>query len=546
MKLILGTRKSLLAWTQSHWVVKEIQKYHPEIQIQLQGIETQGDRIVDRPLHQMVGKEFFVTELDTALRNKQVDFTVHSLKDVSLERPPEFACAAIPQRENPRDIVFFSPHLLTRLRSGNLIQIGTSSPRRKEMLTPFLRQALPQVGDFRLECVDIRGNITTRLKRIHESLNSSQYLDGVVVALAGVIRLWRDPVAQVEFRKWIEKIRFMVFPLRECPTTPGQGALMVECRREDERVHTLLHCIHHLETAQSITQERHLLADWGGGCHHRLGATVMDAGPDLGSLFWIRGIKPDQTQVQEVRWSAPSILSLQHSQPVIWNGHEWKMKFHPIDPQFWQTQLESGLLNSAKHFGEEEWTQLPVLFIAHSRAFQSFPSPIKAQALWKGVQAARIWTTGTASWFQLAKQGLWVEGCSEGFGFDWLQSLRAEPVLQLPQASEWIILTHQDAIQEWRLKDIRAFATYVLSIDKAEQLQKALAAATVLFWSSGFQFQMLKDWIRPKGLKGMKGQIRHACGPGKTAQKLKAEGMQPDIFPSVSEWKNWIQDSMKN
>src|SRR4051812_47330826 len=99
--LKLGTRRSLLAWAQSSWVARELEKLHPgKIKVELVGIETRGDKILDIPLSQVDGKEFFVAELDHALRSREVDFTVHSLKDLSLDRPKEFTLGCIPRREN--------------------------------------------------------------------------------------------------------------------------------------------------------------------------------------------------------------------------------------------------------------------------------------------------------------------------------------------------------------------------------------------------------------------------------------------------------------
>src|SRR5690606_11866498 len=102
--LRLGTRKSLLAMAQSRWVAETLQERNPGLHVELVGITTQGDVVLDKPLSQIEGKEFFVAELDRALLRREVDFTVHSLKDLSTERPPEIDSAAVPLRENPADL----------------------------------------------------------------------------------------------------------------------------------------------------------------------------------------------------------------------------------------------------------------------------------------------------------------------------------------------------------------------------------------------------------------------------------------------------------
>src|SRR3954463_12145440 len=168
--LKLGTRKSLLAWAQSSWVAREIQRLNPGIQVELHGIETRGDRILDIPLQAVAGKEFFVAEIDDALKSGAVALTVHSMRDLSLARPAELILAANPRRENPRDVIVFGPSAISALCEGRALTIGTSSPRRLENIPGFLKKALPRLGpgapDARL--VEIRGNVNPRLSRTRE------------------------------------------------------------------------------------------------------------------------------------------------------------------------------------------------------------------------------------------------------------------------------------------------------------------------------------------------------------------------------------------
>src|SRR4051794_13512920 len=106
--LRLGTRRSLLARAQSMAIASALERANPGLQVELVGIETRGDRITDVPLRQIEGKDFFTAEIDSALRAGKVDLTVHSYKDLNLERPPELALGAVPRRENPRDIAIFA------------------------------------------------------------------------------------------------------------------------------------------------------------------------------------------------------------------------------------------------------------------------------------------------------------------------------------------------------------------------------------------------------------------------------------------------------
>jgi hydroxymethylbilane synthase len=499
--LKLGTRKSMLAWAQSGWVAREIERLNPGVKVELVGIETRGDRILDVPLQSVAGKEFFVAEIDEALRARAVDLTVHSMKDLSLDRPAEFVLAANPKRENPRDVIVFGPSVLGALRAGRPIRIGTSSPRRLENIPDFLRQALPRVGDRPAEprLIEIRGNVNTRLSRVQEPEGSERHLDGVVLAFAGLIRLWADEKGRTELERLFQGTRWMVLPLRECPAAPAQGMLAVECRKDDTKTREILAKIHDAASAEQVKTERQLLADWGGGCHQKFGATALRL-EGLGELFYIRGRKPDEAFVDELRWlSGPRP---QGARP--WNGSEWR---------------GSGLEPLSRPGG----IQREAIFVAHARA-----------AVPKLLDGKRIWTSGTSSWFKLALQGLWVEGSAEGLGFEELLPTLGEGVLQLPPLSGWAVLTHDRALDGWSdgPGGPEVIATYRVKAEYSAQARQAASQATHFYWSSGSQFDELGA-LAPQN-------AHHACGPGKTASYLRTKGIEPKLFPSVEEWKRWI------
>ena len=517
--LRLGTRKSLLAWGQSSWVARETERLNPGVRVELVGIETRGDRILDVSLQQVQGKEFFVAELDEALHSGRVDFTVHSMKDLSLERPEAFALAAIPRRENPRDVLLVGPHGLERLARGVKILIGTSSPRRIENIPPFLERALPRGPDLvagpeagrepRFEFVDIRGNVNTRLSRVHEAVDHPKYLDGAVLAFAGLIRLYADGPARPEMNRLLEGVRWMVLPLRECPAAPAQGALAVECRRDDARTREILGRLHDPVTSLHVGRERALLAEWGGGCHQKFGATSVaaEALGEGGYLFPVRGKKPDGAFVNELRWPAPARPSREAAPVRAWSGQHWRAR------------------------SEEKDSALPVdadtgraVFVAHSRAVPADLAP--------RLREARIWTSGTASWFKLAEQGLWVEGCAESQGFETLRKIIAEPILRLPAGGEWTVLTHREGVDGWDFG--RAVATYGVAPQalRSPEAVEALREATHAFWTSGSQFEAFAGDV-PRGMV-------HSCGPGKTLQVLKKAGIEPVVFPSHEEWEQWL------
>jgi hydroxymethylbilane synthase len=489
--LKLGTRRSLLAWAQSGWVARRIEALNPGVRVELVGIETQGDRIQDVPLRNVQGKEFFVAELDHALAAGRSDFSVHSMKDLSLDRPAGFVLAAIPRRENPRDVILFGPGTEAKLRAGMPLRIGTSSPRRLENIPAFLAQALPRFkSEPQIQLVEIRGNVNTRLGRVHEQ--GERALDGVVLAFAGLIRLWADEAGRAELAKLLGGVRWMVLPLRENPTAPAQGALAVECRADDEKTRAILAKLHDAASAREVASERQILADWGGGCHQRFGATRA------GESLYIRGAKPDGSFVEETRWAAPPAPT---AKGPFWNGVEHR---------------RGGAESTT---GARPDVSGRAVFAAHSRAWET-----SAHA------GARVWTSGTPSWFRLAGQGIWVEGCAEGLGFEALAPTLAEGVLQLPKGGDWIILTHDQAREDWTGQVV---ATYRIERATDQPGLEELRAARFIYWSSASQWEACHARAAPGA--------HHACGPGKTAAHLRARGVNPVVFPSNEEWVRWTR-----
>jgi hydroxymethylbilane synthase len=521
--LKLGTRRSLLAWAQSGWVARRLEELHPGLRVELVGIETRGDRIQNVTLQELarsaessgqpgLAKEFFVAELDDALRSGAVDLTVHSLKDLSLERPSEFVLAAIPRRENPRDVALFGPRALARLRLGKPLRIGTSSPRRLENLPEFLSQALPGPARVALEFVEIRGNVNTRLARVHEPEESPRYLDAVVLAFAGLIRLWADETAREQLRPLLQGVRWMVLPLRECPAAPGQGALAVECRASDSAIAALLEPLHDGPSARRVAAERALLREAGGGCHQRFGATALDLGTtpeDTKQILFIRGKLPSGAALDELRFERPP-------RPT-----------HPTDtraePRSWDGALARPSARTSAHVSPVTKPRPGPLFVAHSRAAEPLGPQVFSQS--------RVWTSGVPSWFRLARQGVWVEGCAEGLGFELARPTLAEPVLGLE--GPWTVLTHDGPETHHWPREFELIATY--SLEGAEYSAEAradLAQATHVFWSSPSQFEKLGALAPP--------HAHHSCGPGRTEAHLRERGLRPAVFPSVTEWREWF------
>ena len=238
--LRLGTRGSKLALAQSGQVAAEITE-KTGVPVELVVISTRGDRILDKPLAEIGGKGLFTLELEEALRTGSIDFAVHSLKDLPTEDPEGLCISSIPKRADPRDVLVGSS-----LKDSSIV--GTGSLRRGVQLKHL---------DPRIEIRGIRGNVDTRLAK----LDAGDY-DSIVLAAAGLSRLG---IVR-------EDMRFLS-PDSIVPA-PGQGALAIQSRQDDERVEAMLRVVHDKDTAQCVHLERIFLAAIQGGCNVPAGCFV--------------------------------------------------------------------------------------------------------------------------------------------------------------------------------------------------------------------------------------------------------------------------------
>ncbi len=242
----IGTRGSRLALAQTQWVAEALREYVPGLKLDVQVITTTGDKVRDRPLAGLGGTGVFTRELDVALLDGRVDLAVHSLKDVPTAMPEGITLAATPIREDPRD-AFISRDgaLLAELTAG--ARVGTGSLRRRAQL-------LATRPDLKVS--ELRGNVETRLRK----LQTAQHLSGIILALAGVRRLGLDEAVTeiLDIEAWLP--------------APGQGALAVSSRAEDDAARELAARIDDPATRASVTAERAFMSRLEGGCHAPVGA----------------------------------------------------------------------------------------------------------------------------------------------------------------------------------------------------------------------------------------------------------------------------------
>ncbi|MFO0232801.1 MAG: hydroxymethylbilane synthase, partial [Burkholderiales bacterium] len=247
-RLVIATRESRLALWQAHHVRDRLSALYPACGVELLGMTTVGDQILDRSLNEIGGKGLFTKELEVALADGRADLAVHSLKDVPMELPEGFALAAVTRREDPRD-AFVSPRFagLDALPQG--ARIGTSSLRRAAQLA----ERRPD-----LKVLPLRGNLDTRLRK----LDAGEY-DAIVLAAAGLKRLGLA-----------DRIREVMPPTTSLPA-PGQGALGIEILSSRPDVRAWLAPLADRRTWLEVTAERSVSRALGGSCRIPLAAYAV-------------------------------------------------------------------------------------------------------------------------------------------------------------------------------------------------------------------------------------------------------------------------------
>jgi hydroxymethylbilane synthase len=284
---------------QSGFVQGELRRLYPSCEVEILGMSTRGDEILDVSLAKVGGKGLFVKELEAALADGRADIAVHSAKDVPMDLPEGFCLAAIGLREDPRDAFVSSRHasLDTLLRGA---VVGTSSLRREAQL----RERYPGLA-FRA----LRGNLDTRLSK----LDRGDY-DAVVLAVAGLRRLGLG-----------SRVRTVIEPEVSLPAA-GQGALAIECRTARADLVEMLAALNDPATAVCVRAERAVSRALGGSCQLPMGAYAQLESADEDTVIWLRGLvaAPDGSRIvrAEVRgpMQAPEKAGRQLAQALLARG----------------------------------------------------------------------------------------------------------------------------------------------------------------------------------------------------------------------------------
>jgi hydroxymethylbilane synthase len=492
----------MLSRAQADHFIQKIQALDLQNKFSVVIKDTAGDRDQQTLLQDMDGKDFFTREIQDFLASGSADFAVHSLKDVSSEQFFKDNHYAVISREDPRDAAIFNDNVLEKIGAKETIRIGTSSPRRALMAVRFLRQALPTVNGQGavVEAYAIRGNVDTRLQKLHDG-----QFDGIILAIAGLNRLLRYEPSSSSISKLLTGKRTMVLPLIECPPAPGQGAIVAETRPGNNRAIDLLQRINDARLQEGTQKERRVAARYGAGCHQQFGVVHVPT-PHL-SFTYGAGVN-----------NSGSPFSVYEAYPDL--EGKGKQIFSAGDHM--------------KSFFRYSYPASPQSLPATKAIFVGSQHAIHEDATIREAGQRIIWAAGTKTWYQLALKGLWVNGCADALGLEFIEDWLEGPFIGLPR-NDITIVTDNNSAEDWAKDGWQAAGTYSVDIERSAEITHEISKADIIFWTSFRQYTAYRDRLKPG--------VKHCCSTGKTASLFHRAGITPTIFAGIkgfNEWRNQL------
>lgn len=536
--LRIGARKSTLAKLQAYMVGHKLAEENPDIIVEYRFQDSAGDKDLTSPLWKMEGKGVFTKDFHEALLRSEIDLVVHSWKDLDLEPRPDTIVRSVLPRADQRDIVLLKKSTRERSLSAHLdsdspLRILTSSPRREYNLRPFLGTYLPiDLSGGDLQFHSVRGNIQTRIRKFIESEN-----DGLILAKAALDRLLgveienlvhcpdseKEEFLQIrkEIRSYLRSCLFMILPLSANPCAPAQGGLAVEfCRPRngydsDSKSSTLNEMIKKLvdrETEITCEEERKFLSQFGGGCHQKIGISVLSR--PFGRVHLLRGLPDSGEELSE------SYLTNRPFQP---SKNRFSVR-HVWPPNAAMAERSRGVLDYKIPEGSDFFVSRCFGLLNPESPFLNYLKEKKFLGDVFESGESLIWTAGKTTWRELAERGIWVHGTQDNLG-------ESEPFLLetlLGRSPKFVRFTHSRA-EKYSSEEFRSIAAYTVSEPLIPQ-QFSPKKVQAAFWRSPSEFDSVTTRY-PK-----LAQIQHYCGPGKTYSHILSKGLKPNVYLSFQDW----------
>ena len=494
-KFSIVCRSSPLSLIQAEIAKRHILLAFPNLEVDIIPKDTSGDLNKTQPLYELEGRNFFSKEIDEYILGAKADFAVHSLKDLSAERLFDtIFTGAILERNDPRDVVIFNENIKSKIANYETLVIGTSSLRRQEQAIKFLDRALPftEGRPTQLITKTIRGNVDSRLSLLH----AGEY-DGIILAAAGLNRLLGASNEKVAH--FLDNKKVIFLPLIECAPAPGQGALLIEALSTNQAAVDVIQKINNRSLASQLNAERQAVAHLGDGCHQKYGAINISSQQQ--NFINISGVDSNGNNVSNMLFD----ISLQTTNKQLLSATDHMKGFF-----------------SYEYLSVEVEKIRDIVFVAHHRAVIPELIPVLKQK--------RVWASGSRTWFELAKLGIWCEGCADGLGFDFLGDVFARPLSTIAKHNISILTNYQSS-KAWMASGVHSIGTYKLIPSIQQDLAVALSEADIVYWTNFMQYEAAKPYLKPT--------VQHLCPSGKTAEQFINEGINPVVFPGIKSFNLW-------
>ena len=457
-------------------------------------ITTRGDKENQISLADMEGKDFFTRELDRALVEGDVDLVVHSYKDLGSERPAGIELGAITERFYAHDVLLCHQNTVSALKKGELtdFRIGTCSPRRVYNLKKYLGEFLPFGKNISVETPPLRGNITTRLRQLHE-----KKFEGVVLALAGLERL----EGESEARELLNNLEYMVLPRREFVPAAAQGALAIEFRQDcPEDLRKAIRKLDHAATRKEVLREKNIFQSYGGGCQLAVGIHVHKKRDFF--LLMKKGFHEGKSI---------SVCQLEGERP---------------------SPKGKGMVVGRPR---DEWiNRIPCDFrIPAEKNFSLMvTSPGCLQALDKFPCCHQLFASGARTHKKMAEKGYWVNLCADSLGEDEVVHLLDSKILGYMRGiSKTYVLTGEGSVS--KIGTVISCYVRKTHAERDSSLRKKLEATDAFYWMSFPQFQVYREAFP------FLAERQHACGLGKTWETFRQQGLAVIPFSGPEEFEKW-------
>jgi hydroxymethylbilane synthase len=499
MRIKIAARSSDLARLQAQTVGQALLASKQVSEVEFNFRASLGDLNQHDPLWKMPEKGVFTEDFLSDLESGACDLVVHSWKDLPTEPRKKTAIVATMPRADLRDLFLLKHDAVERVRTTKKLRVLTSSPRRAYNLKNFFKNYLPFPID-EVEFVNVRGNIPTRLRKIF-----SEDADALIVAKAAMDRLlsataeeYRD--VRAELRENLNRCQWMALPLSVNPTAAAQGALAIEVRNDRDDLKKILKSIHCEQTFVSVQRERDILSSYGGGCHQKIGVSVLIR--DYGNVLFLRGLTDLGETLNKAVLERPNVSKIKVNPELVWplTPSEGFFKREVLPESQWQSQLQN-----ARYVYVARETALPMNV------------SLKADQI--------VWSAGLKTWKKLAERGTWVNGSSEGLGEDDLCDIAT----LVSEAPKWLRLTHQASAEG----EPNSLGTYKL-VPRTEHPN--LKGKTHFFWMSGSSF------TRAIVLYPELVNAHHSCGPGKTFSAIKPHIKAPGSLSVYLSYEDWLSE----